>query len=58
MNTVLELCRSKGFVVRSDVEAALGISQATAILLLRELTNDGVLTKKGRTRNLRYYENK
>jgi ATP-dependent DNA helicase RecG len=58
INTVLELCRTKGYIVRSDVENALGISQSTAILLLRELTNEGVLTKKGKTKNLRYYESK
>lgn len=58
IHTVLELCRSKGSIVRSDVEIALGISQSTAILLLRELVKDGVLTKKGKTKNLRYYENK
>ena len=58
INTVLELCRSRGSIVRSDVEIALGISQSTAILLLRELTHDGILTKKGKTKNLRYYENK
>ena len=58
INTVLELCRSKGFIVRSDIEMELGVSQSTAILLLRELTDEGVLIKKGRTKNLRYYENK
>lgn len=58
IDTVLKLCRKQGFVVRSDVEAALGISQATAILLLRELTNDGVLIKRGKAKNVRYYENK
>lgn len=58
INTVLELCRSKGSIVRSDVEMALGVSQSTAILLLRELTDDGVLIKKGKTKNLRYYANK
>lgn len=58
INTVLELCRSKGYIVRSDVEMALGVSQSTAILLLRELTDDGVLIKKGKTKNLRYYANK
>lgn len=58
INTVLKLCHSKGFIVRSDVEMALGVSQSTAILLLRELTDDGVLLKKGKTKNLRYYENK
>ena len=28
------------------------------ILLLRELTDDGVLIKKEKNKNLRYYENK
>ena len=36
IRAVLELCRNKGSFVRADVESALGISQATAILLLRE----------------------
>ena len=58
INTVLELCRRKGFIVRSDVEIELGVSQSTAILLLRKLTDEGVLIKKGKTKNLRYYENK
>lgn len=58
IQTVLELCRSKGSIVRRDVEIVLGVSQSTAILLLRELTDDGVLIKKGKTKNLRYYENK
>lgn len=31
------------------VEASLGISQSTAILLLRELVDYGVLVKKGKT---------
>lgn len=58
INAVLELCHRNGSVVRKDIEAELGISQATAILLLRELTEDGILLKKGKAKNLRYYENK
>ena len=58
ISAVLDLCRSKGSIVRSDVEMVLGVSQSTAILLLRELTADGVLIKKGKTKNLRYYANK
>lgn len=58
INAVLKLCRNKGFIIRSDVETVLGVSQSTAILLLRELINDGILIKKGKTKNLRYYENK
>ena len=58
IHAVLALCRAKGSFVRTDVEAALGISQSTAILLLRELVDDGVLTKQGKGKNLRYFENK
>ncbi|MCC8061241.1 MAG: putative DNA binding domain-containing protein [Clostridiales bacterium] len=57
MKRVLELCRRKGSIVRSDVESALDVSQSTAILLLRKMTEDGILIKKGKARNLRYYEN-
>ena len=56
--TILKLCRDQGSIVRTDVEKALGVSQATAILLLRGLVDDGVLVKKGKGRNLRYYESK
>lgn len=58
LQKVLELCRSKGSIVRTDVETALNVSQSTAILLLRDLTVAGVLVKEGRGKNLRYYENK
>lgn len=56
--TILKLCQDQGSIVRTDVEKALGVSQATAILLLRGLVDDGVLIKKGKGRNLRYYESK
>ncbi len=52
---VVSLCRNNGFVARKDVEQALHISQATAILLLREMVADGLLVKKGTAKNLRYY---
>ena len=55
VETVVDLCQKNGFVVRKDIEQALHISQATAILLLRELVADGLLTKKGTAKNLRYY---
>lgn len=58
IRVVLELCRSKGSIVRSDIERVLSVFQSTAILLLRELIDDGVLIKKGKTKNLRYYKNK
>ena len=54
IRAVLDLCRSKGFIVRRDVEMTLGVSQSTAILLLRELTDDGVLIKVGKAKKIRY----
>lgn len=56
INAILELCRSQGSITRTDIEAALGVSQSTAILLLRELVDEGVLTKTGKAKNLRYHE--
>lgn len=53
--TIVSLCQKNGFVVRKDLERALHISQATAILLLREMVADGLLVKKGAAKNLRYY---
>ena len=58
IHDVLKLCRSQGSIVRTDVESSLNISQSTAILLLRELVKDGVLIKKGKGKNIRYFENK
>ena len=54
--TILSLCRKNGSITRADAEAALGISQSAAILLLRKLVGDGVLVKQGKGRNLRYVE--
>lgn len=55
VETVVSLCRKNGFVVRKDIEQALHVSQATAILLLREMVAEGRLTKKGAAKTLRYY---
>ena len=58
ISEVLKLCRSQGTIARTDAEAALGISQATAILLLRKLVENGVLIKQGKGKNIRYFANK
>ena len=58
IHKILDLCHSKGSLVRADVEEVLGVSQSTAILLLRELVEEGVLIKKGKGKRLRYFENK
>ena len=39
------------------MEKAFEISQATAVLLLRKLTGDGLLVKEGSGSNVRYYIN-
>ena len=52
-----ELCRENGYVTRKDLEKAFEISQATAVLLLRKLTGDGLLVKEGSGSNVRYYIN-
>lgn len=57
IDTIIKLCRKNGYVVRKDIEVELKISQAAAILLLRELTEEGLLIKKGAARNIRYYLN-
>lgn len=55
VEAVVGLCEKNGFIIRKDIEQALHISQATAILLLREMVSDGLLVKKGTAKNLRYY---
>jgi len=42
---VLRLFETVEFIARKDVEAALSISQATAIVLLREMLEDGLIEK-------------
>lgn len=51
---VLEFCRGKGYATRHDVQELLGVSQATAILLLREMLAKGQLKKSGAGKNSVY----
>jgi len=51
---VLQLFENAQFIVRKDVEHAIGVSQATAIVLLREMVERGVLQKSGSGRKLKY----
>lgn len=52
---VVDLCRKNGSVMRRDVQSALGVSQATAGIILREMTERGTLIKEGAGRMVRYY---
>ena len=51
---VLRLAEKQGFIVRKDVEAELNISQASAILLLREMLESGLLIKDGCGKQQKY----
>lgn len=44
----------KDRIVRKDIEEALNMSQASAILLIRELVNQGVLIREGAGKYTRY----
>lgn len=51
---LLSLFKTQDTIVRKDVENALKISQAGAVLLLRELVADGTLVKESRGKYTRY----
>ena len=52
--TVLALLEERGSITRREVEKALDVSQATAILALREMTRKGLLRKTGGGRTQAY----
>jgi len=54
VKAITALCRKNGSIVRADVQQVLGISQPTAILLLRKLVEEGVLEKTGDGNKVRY----
>jgi ATP-dependent DNA helicase RecG len=53
-NIVIGLFEEMDTIVRKDVEVVLGVSQATAVLILREMVNKGILRKEGGGKYLRY----
>jgi len=55
---VLRLFDKAGTITRKDVEQASGISQATAITLLREMVSKGLIKKFGGGKNLKYSSGK
>ena len=44
---LLRLAEERGYIGRKDVEGALKVSQATAILILRDMVEKGLLIKEG-----------
>ncbi|MBQ8241668.1 MAG: putative DNA binding domain-containing protein [Bacteroides sp.] len=51
---ILQIADKQGYVLRKDVERELDVSQASAILILREMVDRGLLTKEGTGRQLKY----
>ena len=52
---ILDLTRSKGYISRKDIETALHVSQSMAILILRKMTEKGLLIKEGAGKNRLYW---
>ena len=53
---VMEAIAKHGSVSRKDIQDLLGISQATAIVLLRSMLVEGKLKKEGTGRFQRYFK--
>ena len=51
---LLRLTEQQGYIVRKDVESELHVSQATAILILREMVKSGLLIKDGAGKQQKY----
>lgn len=51
---LLQLAEKQGYIVRKDVEAELKVSQATAILILRDMVETGLLMKDGAGKQMKY----
>lgn len=51
---LLRLAEKRGYIVRKDVEVALKVSQTTAILILRDMVEKGLLIKEGSGKQQKY----
>lgn len=51
---LLRLAEQQGYIIRKDVEAELKVSQATAILILRDMVEKGLLIKEGSGKQQKY----
>lgn len=51
---LLRLAEKQGYIVRKDVEAELKVSQATAILILRDMVEKGLLLREGSGKQQKY----
>ena len=51
---ILEYIKTNGQAVRSDIDALLGVSQATASRILKQMLKSGLIYQEGRGRTTRY----
>ena len=51
---ILEMLKNHGFVTRKDVESQFGISQASAIRVLNEMLEEGLIKKNNSAKNTKY----
>lgn len=51
---VISLFSENDFIIRSDVETAVGVSQSTAIILLRNMVEKGLIKKIGSGKLVKY----
>lgn len=51
---LLYLAEKQGYIVRKDVESTLKVSQATAILILRDMVEKGLLIREGSGKQQKY----
>ena len=55
--TVMRMLDAQGRITRKDIETTLSLSQSTAVLLVRDMLQKGLIVKVGNGRNI-YYERK
>lgn len=51
---ILQVAEKHGYILRKDVERELSVSQATAILILRDMVDRGLLVKEGTGKQMKY----
>lgn len=51
---LLRMAEKQGYIIRKDVESELKVSQATAILILRDMVEKGLLIKEGSGKQQKY----
>ncbi|MCF0238290.1 MAG: hypothetical protein HUK24_06790 [Sphaerochaetaceae bacterium] len=53
-NRIVEFIKANGYGVRNDIDTLLGVSQATANRILKQMLNDGLICQEGNGRTTRY----